>query len=175
MNRSAAPSVPLAPLLALLFWAGTAAAGSPLLRDEAMTPEAFPAEAARIEQALAAGAWPRLGPGDRAQVGAGLRRIAAQLAAGDDRGRAQARSEQIRLNALLAPAVVAGNRSEVVCRRVKPVGSNIPSTVCHRRSTLEDHSRDVQNELINQADFGVGGPSIDERNSTIQGRGYGRD
>lgn len=174
-TRTAARAFFSASLLAVLVMAGNAAADSPLLRDEAITADRFAAEADRIEQAMAAGAWPGLGPGERAQVGASLRRIAVLLADGQPGHADPVRNEQVRINGLLAPALNASNRSEVVCRRVRPVGSNIPATVCHRRAALDAHSRDVQNELINQADFGIGGPSIDERNSTIQGRGYGRD
>jgi hypothetical protein len=174
-SRTALRTLLLTSLLALLASAGTAAADRPLLRDEAITADGFAAEADRIEQAMAAGAWPRLGPGERADISASLGRIATLLAEGGPGHADLVRNEQVRINSLLAPALTASNRSDVVCRRVRPVGSNIPTTVCHRRAALESHSRDVQNELINQADFGIGGPSIDERNSTIQGRGYGRD
>jgi hypothetical protein len=175
MNASKARRTLLAPVVALLLWAGAASADGPLLRDEAMTPDAFPAEAERIEQAMAAGAWPRLGPGARDEISLGLERIAGWLDDGTDAERALARNEQLRINALLAPALSASNTSEVVCRRVKAVGSNIPSTVCHRREALEAHSRDVQNDLIRQDEFRVGGPRVDETNVTIQGRNYGRD
>ncbi len=175
MNAVPTRRILLVPFVALLLWAGTASAGAPLLRDEAMTAAAFPAEAERIEAALAAGEWQRLGPGAEAEVRAGLRRIAGWLEDGEDRELAMARNEQLRINALLAPALTASNTSEVVCRRVKAVGSNIPSTVCHRREALEAHSRDVQNDLIRQDEFRVGGPRVDETNVTIQGRNYGRD
>lgn len=175
MKTTSMHLIRLAVAAALLLCTATAVASSPLLRDEAMTAEAFADAAARIEQAMATGAYRRLSGAERAAIGIGLRRIAGYLATGQADMAALARNEQVRINALLAPAHVAGNTSEVICRRVKVVGTNIPSTECHRRNALEAHSRDVQNELLHQAEFAVGGPRIDERGSTIQGRNYGRD
>ena len=36
-------------------------------------------------------------------------------------------------------------RSDVVCKRVKPVGSNIPQTVCRSRSQMKDQQYAAQN------------------------------
>jgi hypothetical protein len=84
---------------------------------------------------MAAGEWQRLGPGAEAEVSAGLRRIAGWLEDGQERELAMARNEQLRINALLAPALTASNtmtRSNITraratrsrCPRVN--GSNVP-------------------------------------------------
>lgn len=128
------------------------------LKDDMLTVDAFPAAAEALKQQMDNGVYSRLDNAAQAKIEQSLDEIGELLVSDSPSAGSEIRREQIRINELLAPAIATNNKSEVVCRRVKPVGSNIARTECHDRKALEEHARSVQDELIRNEEFRKGGP-----------------
>lgn len=83
-----------------------------------------------------------------------LDRLESLVAENDPEGnRRKIRSAQARINAALAPTVARNDtKSEVICRRVNKVGSNIPTTECRTREEMEreKHLADEQLQRLQQ-------------------------
>lgn len=135
-----------APLLVLAMSAG---ASTFIITDDELDPAVFPAVAESIRANLdSANAPAGMTAAKRKRVLRSLDRIQDLL--DDDPQRHQSRigNEQVRVNAVLAPQVARNDgRSQMVCERIRPVGSNIPTTRCRSRQTIEDEQHLAQEEI----------------------------
>ena len=122
-------------------------ANSFLLTNDELTPEAFPTAARAIRAVLQDPNAPvDVTAARKQQVINSLERIGGYLASEPHRHVNRIHREQLRINSALAPQVAKNDgRSDVVCKRVKPVGSNIPQTVCRSRSQMKDQQYAAQN------------------------------
>lgn len=134
------------PLLALTLSAG---AGTFIVTDDELDPEIFPAVADSIRANLDGPNAPAgMTSAKQKRVLRSLERIEGFLADDPQRHQSRIRNEQVRLNAVLAPQVAREDgRSEMVCQRIRPVGSNIPTTRCRSRQTIEDEEQLAQEEV----------------------------
>lgn len=110
-----------------------------LLTDDELEPALFPAVAeAMLEDIHGPNAPTGLSEGDRRRVERSLERIGEWLASDPERYKGRIEAEQRRVNAALAPKVARSHaKSDVVCERIRPVGSNIPTTRCRSRAEIE--------------------------------------
>lgn len=109
------------------------------LAEADLAPERFPAVAAELRTQLDGSGGHGLSNGQRARVLQSLSRIEDWLAEDASGNQPRIHAEQRRINALIAPQVAGtrGNdRGNLVCKRVRPVGSNIPTTECKTREQL---------------------------------------
>jgi len=152
--RNPCPALLIAAVLALA--ASGARAEILILTNDQLTAEAFPAAAEAIRaHLLEGGAHAKLSAPQKDRVDTFLDRIQGYLDSGQPRDRPKIGQMQLRINSILAPQVAGThNTSETICRREKPVGSNIAHTVCHTRRTLEEGSRQLQHELIQKLEPG---------------------
>lgn len=126
--------------LACLLFSLPALADNPfLLTDDELHPDVFPAVAeAMVEDIHGPDAPNGLSDGDRRRVERSLERIGGWLASDPQRNQGRIAAEQRRVNAALAPRVARSHgKSDVVCERIRPVGSNIPTTRCRSRAEIE--------------------------------------
>jgi hypothetical protein len=126
-----------APLFAFAF---TAQASTFIVTDDELEPDVFPAVAESIRVNLNGPSAPQgMSPAKEKRVLRSLERIQAYLDEDPQRHQSRIRNEQARLNAALAPQVARqGSRSDMVCERIRPVGSNIPTTRCRSRQQVEE-------------------------------------
>lgn len=142
-------------IVCALFSLGSAVAstGSRLATQD-LTIEAFPAAAESIRTDLADpdGVYADMGEQRRRQVEAALFEIGQLLAGnGNDRSsRRQIEDLQQEINTALASngaasaSVARSDRSELICRREKRSGSNIPEVVCRKRDELEQSAQQAR-------------------------------
>lgn len=133
----------------LLFLALSASASTFIVTDDELNPEVFPAVAESIRANLDGPNAPAGMTGaKRTQVLRSLERIQGYLDDDAMRNASRIRNEQVRLNSVLAPQVAREDgKSQMVCQRIKPVGSNIPTTRCRSRQTIEDEQYHAQREI----------------------------
>ncbi|MBX3726422.1 MAG: hypothetical protein KF823_10970 [Xanthomonadales bacterium] len=140
----------LASLAAALLISAAAHANTFLISDDELDADIFPAVAESIRANLHRAAEPRsLSRSEQRQALRSLERLEQWLAEDRPANASRIRAEQIRFNALLAPKVArSGDKSnDVVCQRVRPVGSNIPTTDCRSRAQ-RDLDRHAAHEQI---------------------------
>lgn len=127
-----------ATLAAALFAAPLFASSLNALAEADLAPDRFPAVAAELRTQLETSDRHGLSNGQRERVLQSLSRIEGWLAEDASGNQPRIHAEQRRINALIAPQVASrGNdRSNLVCKRVRPVGSNIPTTECKTREQI---------------------------------------
>lgn len=120
-----------------------------IVTEDELNAELFPEVAESIRVNLDGPNAPAgLTPAKKQQVLRSLERIQGFLDDGAEPDSRRVRSEQARLNAALAPAVARNDgKSDVICQRVKKVGSNIPTTVCRTRAEMEADEYAAEEEL----------------------------
>lgn len=120
-----------------------------ILTEDELDADVFPEVAESIRVNLDGPNAPAgLTPAKKQQVLRSLERIQGFLDAGSEAKDRRVRNEQARLNAALAPSVARNDgKSEVVCRRTKQIGSNIPTTVCRTRAEMEAEEYAAEEEL----------------------------
>lgn len=135
MTRS---SMLAAVLGTVLFAAPLLASGLNALAEADLAPDRFPAVAAELRLQLDGADRHGLSNGQRERVLQSLSRIEDWLAEDASGNQPRIHAEQRRINALIAPQVASrGNdRANLVCKRVRPVGSDIPVTECKTREQL---------------------------------------
>lgn len=141
----------LTTLAASLLLAAGAHANTFLITDEELDPEIFPAVAESIRANLHRAAEPRtLSSAEQRKALRSLERLEQWVGQDGSRNEGRIRAEQIRFNALLAPKVARDGRAEndVVCRRIRAVGSNIPTTDCRTRAQRELDKQAAQEEIF---------------------------
>lgn len=114
-----------------------------------LAPERFPAAAQDMRGALAGADGHGLRRAQRDRILQSLSRIEDWLAEDATGNRPRIQAEQRRINELIATQLAGtdGARSDVVCRRVRPLGSNIPVTECTTREQL-DADRDSARRAV---------------------------
>lgn len=123
-----------------------------VLTDDLLTPELYPEAAAAIRHNMQYISERTLSPAKRDVVMRSLERIERFIADDPDRHRLRIQMEQRRVNSMLTPAVATNTAgAEVVCRRIKDVGTNIWRTQCRTRAEIEEQ-KFASDELL-----GVGG------------------
>ena len=134
---------------ALLVLAMSAGASTFIVTDDELDPSVFPAVAESIRANLdGPGAPAGMTAAKRDRVRRSLDRIQAFLDDDPQRHQSRIRNEQVRLNAVLAPQVARQDgKSQMVCQRTRPVGSNIPTTRCRSRQAIEDEQHLAQEEI----------------------------
>lgn len=134
---------------ALLMLAMSAGASTFIVTDDELDPTVFPTVAASIRANLDGPNAPAgMTAAKRDRVLRSLDRIQSFLDDDPQRNQSRIRNEQVRLNAVLAPQVAREDgKSQMVCQRVRPVGSNIPTTRCRSRQTIEDEQQLAQEEI----------------------------
>lgn len=137
-------------LAALLLAAGHAGASTFLIDDDELDPAIFPAVAESIRVNLHRVAEPRrLSSAQERRVLRSLERLEEWIAQDDARNRGRINAERLRVNELLAPQVArSDNKTEVVCRRIRAVGSNIPTTDCRTRAQRELDEQAAEEEIF---------------------------
>lgn len=140
----------LSALAALLLAAGQAGASTFLIEDDELDPAIFPAVAESIRANLHRAAEPRtLSAAETRRVLRSLERLEEWVAQDDFRNKGRINAERLRVNELLAPQVARSNNdAEVVCRRIRAVGSNIPTTDCRTRAQRELDKQAAQEEVF---------------------------
>jgi hypothetical protein len=135
-----------APLLALAMSAG---ASTFLVTDDELDPEVFPAVAESIRANLDGPTAPAgMTAAKQQRVLRSLERIQGFLDDDPVRHASRIRNEQVRLNAVMAPQVAREDgKTDMVCQRIKPVGSNIPTTRCRSRQVIEEEQFHAQREV----------------------------
>jgi hypothetical protein len=133
----------------LLLAALPAAASTFIVTDDELDPAVFPAVAESILANLdGANAPLGMSPAKRQRVERSLARIQEFLDDDPVRHATRIRNEQVRVNRVLAPQVASPDgRRDVVCQRIKPVGSHIPTTRCRDRQTIEEEQYAAQEEV----------------------------
>lgn len=137
----------IAGLAMLLATFGAYASDAPFVSDEALDPAVFPqvADQIRAEMTALDGAYVKLSNGDKRRVNRALDRIAEQLGSGGNRDTQRIAGLQYQINSMLAPQVhSASSGSEIICRRVKKVGSNLRETQCKTRAELDAEAREIE-------------------------------
>jgi hypothetical protein len=85
---------------------------------------------------------PGLSSARKQDVERSLERLGKLIEDGGQPTDERVRGLQDRINSSLAPQVAKNDgKSEVVCRRVRKVGSNIPTTECKTRRELDDEAQ----------------------------------
>lgn len=120
-----------------------------IVTDDELEADIFPQVAESIRANLDGPNAPQgMTASRKQQVLRSLARIEAYLEEDADKNARKIRNEQVRVNAALAPSVARNdNQSEVVCRRTKVVGSNIPTTVCRTRAEMEAEKHAAHEEI----------------------------
>lgn len=120
-----------------------------IITDDELDAEIFPQVAESIRVNLDGPNAPAgLTASRKQQALRSLERIERYLAEDSHRNVNKIRNEQIRVNAALAPTVARNdNKSEVICRRVKKVGTNIPTTECRTRAEMEAAEQAAHEEI----------------------------
>lgn len=133
----------------LLMSCALASASTFVVTDDELHPQVFPLVAESIRANLEGSEAPRkFSSAERRQIEETLDRMQALIAEDPERLQRQIRNLQIRVNAVLAPAVARNDsRSDVVCQRVTKVGSNIPTTECTTRAQREARERNAEDEV----------------------------
>ncbi len=131
-----------------LFLSLNASAGTFIITEDELDADIFPQVAESIRVNLDGPDAPQgLTSAKKRDVLRTLERLEELLANNPDRTSA-IRSAQARINAALAPTVARNdNKSEVICRRVNKVGSNIPTTQCRTREEMEREKQLADEEL----------------------------
>lgn len=147
--------VALGLLLACGAVGGIAAGSTFVVTEDELHPDVFPQVADSIRANLKGPNSPRgLTRAERQQVANALDRMEAMLEEDPVRHHSRIRILQSRVNATLTPRVARNDaRSDVVCERVKLVGSRIPTTVCSNRSErqLNEHISEEEFSRIQRA------------------------
>lgn len=119
------------------------------LDDDALNEKDFPAAVAAIHTGMQPGGpYAGLKPEQRQLVEEALEKIADHLNSGAPESIQDARQEQSRVNGILATVSAPKDDSDKkICRRERPLGSNIPQTVCYRQSELDARSSKARNEI----------------------------
>lgn len=96
------------------------------------------------------GSLERLGQSARNEVLQGLDQIERILA--DDSGNERARERRLsreveRVNMALATETTTADGSDIVCRRERTIGSNMPQRVCRSRAELEADRETVRDTI----------------------------
>lgn len=135
-----------APLFALAM---TASASTFIVTDDELAPDVFPAVAESIRANLNGPNAPQgMTASKQQRVLRSLERIQGFLDSDPERNASRIRNEQARLNAVMAPQVARQDgKSQVVCQRIKPIGSNIPTTRCRSRQTMEEEEYNAEVEI----------------------------
>ncbi len=136
--------------LGLLVLTATAASASTfIITDDELDPEIFPQVAESMRENLDGPDAPNgLTSARKQDVLRSLSRIESYLDENPDENATKIRNEQRRINAALAPTIAKNDgRSDVVCRRIKKVGSNIPTTECRTRAEIERDQQFANEEL----------------------------
>lgn len=120
-----------------------------IVTDDELEADIFPQVAESIRANLdGPNAPPGLSAANKATALRSLDRIQEYLDEGLDSDARRIRNEQARVNAALAPSVARNDgKSEVICHRVKKVGSNIPTTVCRTRAQMEAEEQAAEEEI----------------------------
>lgn len=136
-------------LLVLCSVALSASASTFLITDDELHPEVFPAVAESIRANLQGPNAPRkLSNAERRDVQNSLARMEALIAENPRENHRRIQNLQVRLNAALAPRVATNDsRSDVVCQRIRKVGTNIPTTECKTRAQRELDEYVAEEEL----------------------------
>lgn len=136
----------LAVLLAVL--AVPAAASTFIITEDELDPEIFPAVAEAIRANLAQLPPRNLSNSRRKAVLRSLERLERYFDEDPQGHRWRIDQERVRVNSMLAPAVAENSSgAEVVCQRVKRIGTNIPSTRCRDRLEIENEREAAQKLL----------------------------
>lgn len=123
---------------AMLTVPGQVRADAPMLRDQDLSRTTFPAAADAIRDHLDSVAAEIYSEAQRRRVNAALLKIGQELQSDRRGAESRIKSEQSRVNAILLPVLAADSGdAQVVCRRVKTVGSNIHQTRCLSREQLD--------------------------------------
>lgn len=137
-------------LLAMLaFTVAPLHAGTFVITDDELDAELFPAVAESIRVNLDKVPRSRFSRANRKVVLRSLERMEHFFAEDPQRHDWRIRQEQRRVNSALLPAV-APDRSgaQVVCRRVKDVGSHIHKTECRSRQEIEAEREAAQRIML---------------------------
>jgi hypothetical protein len=132
-------SVQMRCLLVLLFsWVSPSFANTIVLTDDLLTPEHYAEAAEAIRHNMQFIPDRDLSSNRRDVVLRSLDRIERFMADDPDRHRFRIQMEQRRINTMLMPAVAKDTaNAEVVCQRIKDVGSHIVRTQCRSRHEIE--------------------------------------
>ncbi|MBX3724946.1 MAG: hypothetical protein KF823_03415 [Xanthomonadales bacterium] len=153
------PTLRTSLLLIVLLATGLARASEPagidddasdglLLRTVELTPERFPAASASLRQQIETGEHASLTTAQKRRIEASLDAIQDELDADRSSAGTRIARHQRRINELLiAPLSTRNARPDMVCRRHKPVGSNILETRCMTREQAEAE-REAARSLI---------------------------
>ncbi|MBX3726424.1 MAG: hypothetical protein KF823_10980 [Xanthomonadales bacterium] len=123
-----------------------------VLTEDDLSADSFPAAAQELRANLAGSTGHGLSSGQRERVLQSLARIEGWLAEDASGNQPRIHAEQRRINALIAPQVASrGNeRSNLVCKRVRPIGSNIPVTECKTREQLAAEQEAARDALSDE-------------------------
>jgi hypothetical protein len=136
-------------IVASLLLTGTAAASTFVVTDEELGPDIFPQVADSIRANLDGPNAPTgLTTARKQDVLRSLQRIEEFLDEDPEGNGSKIRSEQRRINAALAPTVAKNDgKSEVICRRIRKVGTNIPTTECRTREEMEREEQHAEAQI----------------------------
>lgn len=134
-------------LMAGLGW--NAQAGTFVITEDELDPEIFPTVAESIRSNLDEISGSKLTRAKRVVVLRSLERMERFLAEDPRRHHDRIRQDQKRVNSALLPAVAGdGSRAQVVCRRIRDVGSHIDKTECRTRAEIDRESEAANRMLI---------------------------
>lgn len=137
-------------LLLLAGVALSATASTFVVTEEELHPDLFPAVAGAIRANLEGPNSPQgLTRAERQRVEDSLDRMQAMLAEDPVRHHSRIRTLQRQVNTALTPRVAQNTaQSDVVCQRVKKVGTNIPTTECTSRAQRESDAYLAREEIF---------------------------
>lgn len=124
--------------LLLAFFAGQAAANTILITDDELDAGVFPVVAESIRANLDLLASRDLPPARRRVVLRSLENMERYFDEDPEGHRWRIGQERLRINSMLAPAIARNHPdAQVVCQRVKRIGTHIRSTRCMTRIEME--------------------------------------
>lgn len=139
-----------ASLLAGLAISAAAAGSTFVVTEDELQPDVFPQVADSIRANLEGPNSPKnLSSGERRRVEDSLDRMEAMIEEDPVGNHTRIRNLQGQVNAILTPLVARNTaNSNVVCERVKQIGSNIPTTVCRNRADRDADEKAAEEEIF---------------------------